>query len=107
LHGLERIRHKGFPVAGAVNNDRYQEGLLVGHVMGAFDGEVPLVPKIALEAFLGVPGDQRNKERALVDLVPDLPIPRVSAPQLALIEKDLDAGRTQGLADLLGRLCIL
>jgi hypothetical protein len=42
-----------------------------------------------------------------VDFVSDLLIPRVPAPQLALIEKDLDAGRTQCLANLLGRLDIL
>ena len=75
--------------------------------MGAFDGEVPLVPRIALEPLLGVLGDNRNEERAVVDLVPDRLIPGVSAPQLALIEKDLDAGRTQCLANLLGRLRIL
>jgi hypothetical protein len=51
--------------------------------------------------------NDRNKERAVVDLAPDLLIPRVPAPQLALIEKDLDAGRTQCLADLLGSLRIL
>jgi hypothetical protein len=42
-----------------------------------------------------------------VDLLADLAVPRVSAPQLALIEKNLDAGRTQSLANLLGRLRIL
>jgi len=40
-------------------------------------------------------------------LAPDLVIPRVPAAQLALIEKDLDAGRTQSLANLLGSLRIL
>jgi len=39
--------------------------------------------------------------------VPDLLIPRVPAPQLALIEEDLDAGRTQALANLPGSLSIL
>jgi hypothetical protein len=42
-----------------------------------------------------------------VALVPDLLIPGVPAPQFALIEKDLDAGRTQCLATLLGRLHVL
>ena len=75
--------------------------------MGAFDCKVPLVPKIALEPLLGVLGDNRNKECAVVDLVPDLLIPAVSAPQLPLVERDLDTRRTQSLANLLGRLCIL
>jgi hypothetical protein len=42
-----------------------------------------------------------------MDLAPDLLIPRVSAPQLALIEKDLDAGGAKGLANPLGSLRIL
>ena len=51
--------------------------------------------------------DERHEESAVVDLVTDLLIPRVTAPQLALIEKDLDAGRTQGLANPLRSLRIL
>ena len=104
---LECIRDKRFLIASAVNDDRYQERLLLGHVMGAFDREVPLVPKIPLEPLLGVLGDHRNEESAVVDLVPDLLIPCVTAPQLALIEKDLDPRRTQCLANLLRGLRIL
>jgi hypothetical protein len=80
---------------------------LLGHVVRTFDGELPFVAKIALEPLLGVLGDHRNEEGAVVDLVPDLLIPRVPAPQLALIEKDLDAGRTQCRANPLGSLRIL
>ena len=58
------------------------------------------MPKIALKPILGVLGDHRNEEGAVVDLVPDLLIPRVPTLQLALIEKDLDVGRTQCLANL-------
>ena len=75
--------------------------------MGALDCEVPLVPKIALEPLLGMLGDDRNEQRAVVDLAADFLVPRVPAPQLALIEKDLDASRTQRLANPLGRLRIL
>jgi hypothetical protein len=42
-----------------------------------------------------------------MDLAPDLLIPRIPAPQLALIEKDLDTGRTQCVANLLRSLRIL
>jgi hypothetical protein len=76
-------------------------------VVRTFDGELPLVAKIALEPLLGMPGDNRNEEGTVVDLVPDLLIPRVPAPQLALIEKDLYAGRAQCLANPLRRLRIL
>jgi hypothetical protein len=84
-----------------------EEQRLAAFLMGAFDCEVPLVPKIALKPLLSVLGDHRNEEGAVVDLLPDLLIPRVPAPQLALIEKDLDAGRTQCLANLLRSLRIL
>ena len=54
-----------------------------------------------------VRGDEGHEESAVVDLVPDLMIPGVPAPQLALIEKDLDAGGTKCFANLLSRLRIL
>ncbi len=75
--------------------------------MGALIGKVPLKAEIAFMSRGRVGRNDRNEERAVVDLVPDLLIPRVPAPQLALIEKDLDAGRTQCLANLLGSLRIL
>jgi len=75
--------------------------------MDAFDGEVPFVPKIALKSLLGVLRDDRNEEGAVVDLALDLVIPGVSAPQLALVEKDLNAGGAKCAAKLLGRLRIL
>src|SRR5207302_8189210 len=90
LHRSERIRDKGLLVACTVNDDRHEERLLLGHMVGTFDGELPFVAKIALEPLLGMLGDHRNKERAVVDLVPDLLIPRVPAAQLALTEKALD-----------------
>jgi len=50
----------------------------------------PTLPSPGLQAPLtrlpGVLGDKRNEERAVVDLVPDLLIPRVPDPQLALVE---------------------
>jgi hypothetical protein len=75
--------------------------------MGAIDGEFPLESKITLEPLLGMLGHDRHEECAVVDLVADLLIPRVTTAQLALIEKDLDTGRTQRLANLLSRLRIL
>jgi hypothetical protein len=54
-----------------------------------------------------VRGDEGHEESAIVDLVTDLLIPRVTTAQLALIEKDLDGGRTQSLANLLRGFRIL
>jgi BarA-like signal transduction histidine kinase len=42
-----------------------------------------------------------------MDLAPDLLIPRVPSPQLALIEKNLNAGGAKCLANPLSRLRIL
>jgi hypothetical protein len=70
--------------------------------MGAFDGEIPLVPKVTLKPLLGMPGDDWDKEDAVVDLVSDLSVPGIPAAQLALIEEDLDAACAEGLSNLLG-----
>ena len=54
-----------------------------------------------------VGGNDRNEQRAVLDLAPDLLIPGVPTAQLTLIEKDLDAARTQRIANPLRRLRIL
>src|SRR6516165_3928848 len=69
--------------------------------------EVPLEPEVALMTRSGVRGDDRYEERALVDLLADLLIPRVTAPQFALVKPDLDAGGAQGITDLPRSLGIL
>src|SRR3984885_4911662 len=75
--------------------------------MRAIDGEFPLESKITLEPLLGMLRHDRHEQGTVVDLVADLLIPRVPAPQPALIEKNLDVRRTQRLANLLSRLRIL
>jgi hypothetical protein len=77
------------------------------HQIRAIDSEFPPEAKIAVEPLLAMLGHDRHEQGAVVDLVADLPIPRVPAPQLALIEKHLDAGRTQCFANPLGSLRIL
>jgi hypothetical protein len=39
-------------------------------------------------------GDDRNEERAVTDLIADLAIPGVPAPEFALVKPDLNAGPT-------------
>jgi len=107
LHRAELVRDKSLPVARTITDDRHEERLLSGHVMRPFDREVPLVPKVTLEPLLRVRGDNRNEEDAIVDLVPDLLIPRVSASQLGLVEEDLDIACAQCLGNLLGCLSVL
>jgi len=61
-------------------------------VVGTFDGELPLVPEVALEPLLRMPGDDRNEQRTVEDLAADLLVPHVPATQLALVEKYVDGG---------------
>ena len=95
LHRAKKVGNYRLLIAGAVDHNRHEEGLLLGQVMGALDGELPFASKIALEPFLRVLRDDRNEQRAFTDLAADLLVPQVSAAQLALIEPDLDTGGAQ------------
>jgi hypothetical protein len=75
--------------------------------MGALICEVPLQAEIAFMPGSRVRGNDRNKERAVVDLAPDLLIPGVPAAQLTLVEPDLNAGCSQCRANPLSGLRIL
>ena len=56
---LPRSCDKGLRDYRTINDDRHEESLLLGHVVGTLDGEIPLVPEIPLEPLLRVPGDNR------------------------------------------------
>jgi hypothetical protein len=75
--------------------------------MGALIRKIPLKPEIAFMPRRRVRRNHRHKQCAVVDLPADLVIPRVSAPQFALIEPDFDSGSAECLANLLGSLHIL
>ena len=92
LHRPERVRNNGFLIARTVNYDGHQEGSFNRHQMGAIDREFPFEPKIALESLLRMRGNNRNEEGAVAELLPDLPVPNISAAQLALVEPDFDSG---------------
>ena len=51
--------------------------------------------------------DDRNEERAVVDLAADFLIPHIPAPQLALIEPNFDAGGAQRVAQSLRSFGVL
>jgi hypothetical protein len=51
--------------------------------------------------------DDRDEQRTGLDLLADRVVPGVPAPQLALIEPDLDAGGTERFSNTLRRLYIL
>jgi hypothetical protein len=75
--------------------------------MGALIREIPLQPEVPFMPRGRVGRNDRNEERAVAKLTPDLLIPDVPAPQIALIEKDLNASGAKCLANLLGSFRIL
>src|SRR5580658_7012714 len=107
LDVAEPFRNAGVAFWRVVDNDRYQEGLLRRHVVGALRREFPLTPEITFEPLLRVSGDDRNEKRALLDLIPNLPIPGITAAQLALVEPHLDTCRFQRIGNALRHLGIL
>ena len=68
---------------------------------------MPFEPKVALRARLSMGRNDGDKERAVVDLLADLPVPSISAPQFALVEPDLDVGGPQRIANALSRRGVL
>jgi len=62
--------------------------------MGTLIREVPLEPEIAFMPRGRIGRDDRNKERAVVDLAADFLIPHIPAPKLALVEPNFDPGGT-------------
>ena len=107
MHFPELVRDMLLLLTRLIDHDGQQEGLVRCDQMRAIDRELPFEPEVPLGPLMGVFRDDGNKERAGLDLLADRLIPGIPASQLALIEKHLDAGRTQGLANLLGSLRIL
>src|SRR5271169_360946 len=95
LHFAELVRHTRIRIFSIVDENGHKKRFVIGHVMRACDGELPLAPEITLESRLGVGRYDRNEQAAVVDLASDLLIPRISAPKLALVEPHLDAGGSQ------------
>ena len=75
--------------------------------MTSVNGEFPLEPKISLVAIVRGVRDDRQEQGAGLDLLADRGIPGVPAPQLALVEPNLDSGGSQCLANPLGSLRVL
>jgi hypothetical protein len=61
-------------------------------VVSAFDRKSPLVSEIAFVTGFRMGRDKGYEQTAVMDPRANLPIPGVSASQLALVEPHLDAG---------------
>jgi hypothetical protein len=75
--------------------------------VGAIHRQLPFQAEVAFGARVGVRGDDRHEQAAVMDLLADLVIPDIPAAQLALVEPHLDPGSPQRLADTPRRLGIL
>jgi hypothetical protein len=75
--------------------------------VAAVNGELPLEPKIPFVTRVRVARDHRNEQRAALDLLADRRIPGIATAKFTLIEPDLNASRTQRVAELLGSLGVL
>jgi hypothetical protein len=75
--------------------------------VGALIRKIPFQPEITLMPRSGVRGDDRDEQRTVVDLAPDLLVPDVSTTQLALVEPDFNPGSAECFANPLGSLSIL
>ena len=75
--------------------------------MRAIDRKLPLASEITLITGFRMGRDKGYEQPAVVDPLANLAIPSVAAPQLALVEEDLDPTCAQCLGNLLGSLSIL
>jgi hypothetical protein len=107
LDPLKRLWNVSRHLGSRVQAHRHNENAAASDHVSALIRKIPLKAEIAFMPRGRVGRNDGNEERAVVDLAPDLLIPHIPAPQLALIEKDFNTGRTQGLANPLGRLRIL
>ena len=101
------LRHPFVIIRCVVDGHRQQECSVRRHQMAAVDREFPLETEVAFIAGVRAAGDDREEERAGLDLLADRLVPGIPAAQLALVEPDLDAGSAERLANPLRSLCIL
>src|SRR5215831_13977365 len=103
----EWLRNIACILARTVNADRYEEHPALRHQVTTLLSESPFEPEVALGACLRGCRDDRDEQRAVLDLPPDSLIPCVAPTQFAFVEPDLNAGCAQCIANLLCSLGIL
>src|SRR5215469_4397805 len=78
-------------VRPGINQRGHNERNLAWNPFSAAQSAVPLTTEFAFSG-LGVPGNDRNKERAVLDALFDLLVPIVPAFQVLLVEPHLQPG---------------
>jgi hypothetical protein len=103
---VELVGYSSAAFLCAVDDNRHEKGLPLGHVTLTFDRQSPFATEVTLIACLRVHGDHRDKQPTVVNLLADLAVPGIATAQLALVEPDLDAGSTERSCDALSGLRI-
>ena len=83
-----------------IDDDRHEEWLAVRHVVSAIDRKLPLAPEVTFQPCLRSARDDRHEQSAIVDVLPNLTVPDITASQLALVEPHLDAGGSERVANV-------
>ena len=107
LHAVKLGGHGGGGARGVVHHDGHQIRRTLHQEVRLLNGQLPLEPEIALAAPLHVPGNDRDEKRAGINLLSDLLVPGIAAPELILVKPNLDAVAAQRLGDATGGRGIL
>jgi hypothetical protein len=107
LHVAKSFGNGRISLLDPVDGHRHHERGALGSEARALGRQSPFQAEIPFGPSLRVHRDDGNEKRAVAYLLPNGPVPRVPAAQLALIEPDLDTGSAQGLADVLRRRGVL
>ena len=97
-HPLDRqksLRDTRSGLAGIVDDDGQEKGMIISHVKRPLDGETPFAAKISFMPRFGLRRNDRHEVIAFADLLADLLIPDISAAQIAFVVPDLEAESRQ------------
>lgn len=76
-------------------------------MLRALVGEAPFQSEISFRTRLRAQRDDRQKQRAVADLLPNSLVPRVATAQFTFVKPNFDARGTKRLADTAGQLGVL
>ena len=91
MHAHEFRRHDGGGFGRVVHHDGRDERHALGHQVRALGSEFPFEAEVALAALLRVCGNNRDEERAVLDLAADFLVPHIAAAEFVHVEPHFEA----------------
>ncbi len=104
---MESLRDRGLSFRCFINDNGQEKRHLIRDISLAFYSELPLPAEIPFKSGLGMGRDNGNEKRAVTNLIANLAIPGISAPEFTLVEPDLDTSGPQRIADATRRVGVL